>query len=67
MYTGNQMMFNNPYSFGNNNMMLSQPNTFAQSNQQNQGYGLTWVQGEVGAKGYQLPPSSTIILMDTDR
>lgn len=59
-------MFNNPYSFGNNNIMLNQPNNFTQSNQQNQGYGLTWVQGEVGAKGYQLPPSSTIILMDSE-
>lgn len=66
VYYGNNMLYNNPYSYGNNGMMFNQSGNFAQNNQQNQGYGLTWVQGEVGAKGYQLPPNSTIILMDSE-
>ena len=55
---GNYNQFNqyNPY------MQQQQRPTFFQ----NQNNGINWVQGIEGAKAWQLPPNSNVVLMDND-
>ena len=38
----------------------------AQYQPQQSGSGLTWVQGEAGAKSYMVAPSSSVLLMDSE-
>lgn len=38
----------------------------AQAPAQNNGGGLTWVQGEAGAKSYLVAPNTTVMLMDSE-
>jgi len=63
-------MYNaNPYlNYGAN--LPSYINGYAQQiqtqAQQTQNNGITWVQGESGAKAFSLPPNSNILLMDSE-
>lgn len=68
------MYYNNPYML-NQVQQYTQP--YIQSGytpQYNQAYNqgvqsnnnIIWVQGEVGARSYQLPPSSSVLLLDND-
>ena len=65
----------NPYGYGNTNQlyqnMSGMQNSYAQQPQTQQtSYGLNWVDGEVGAKAYQMPSgwpaNQPIALWDTN-
>ena len=43
-----------------------QQTTAPQTQPQNNGNGLTWVQGEAGAKSFLLAPNTTVMLMDSE-
>jgi hypothetical protein len=63
--------------YNNNPYLLTQPGTYPAQQymsavqqmqpqqSQSQNNGIIWVQGQEGAKGYQLPPNSNVILMDS--
>lgn len=63
-------MFFNSYANPPMSEMYGQFYTQAQQMQQQQNQvqnrGITWVQGEAGAKGFQLPPNSNAILLDSE-
>ena len=68
------MYYNNPYML-NQGQQYTQPYIQAgYTPQYNQAYNqgvqsnnnIIWVQGEVGARSYQLPPSSSVLLLDND-
>ena len=64
------MYFNSPYSFMQSSMYnqgLAQGiNTGYNQIQQNQNNNIIFVQGEVGAKSFQLQPNQSVILLDND-
>lgn len=63
------MYYSNPY-FQNvgytNQGMQPFPTVQPLQSQPQQNNGIMWVQGIEGAKAYQLPPNSNVILMDSD-
>ena len=64
------MYFNSPYSFMQSSMYnqgLTQGfNTGYNQIQQNQNNNIIFVQGEVGAKSFQLQPNQSVMLLDND-
>lgn len=64
------MYFNSPYSFMQSSMYnqgLAQGfNTGYNQIQQNQNNNIIFVQGEVGAKSFQLQPNQSVMLLDND-
>ena len=68
------MYYQNPYVFPTQGYqqavspMYNQLNNNLQQPQQvqQQNNGIIWVQGVEGAKAYQMPPNSNVILMDND-
>lgn len=68
------MYYQNPYVFPTQGYqqavspMYNQLNNQLQQPQQvqQQNNGIIWVQGVEGAKAYQIPPNSNVILMDND-
>ena len=68
------MYYQNPYVFPTQGYqqavspMYNQLNNQLQQPQQvqQQNNGIIWVQGVEGAKAYQMPPNSNVILMDND-
>lgn len=53
-------MYQNPYPTPQNNMFMPKPLTPVNN-------GIIWVQGIEGAKAYQIPQNSNIILMDSEK
>ena len=59
------MPYYNPYLAQQMQMSNLQGASMSFANQQNNN-GLTWVQGEAGAKSYMVAPNSTAMLMDSE-
>lgn len=47
--------------------LMSQNTPMINTPQPQTNQSLTWVQGESGAKSYMIPPSSTVLLMDSEQ
>lgn len=68
--------FNQPYSFNsyngypnnymNNSRNYSSQNSYAQQQQQSYQNNIIWVKGKENARSMQLPPNSTVILLDSE-
>lgn len=59
----------NPYinPYGYQSPVIPQQQQIAQpAPQQQQGQGLIWVSGEIGAKSYLMAPGNTVMLMDSE-
>lgn len=62
----NQNPYNNPFAAPRFDPPMSQPSYTNQYQPQSNLNNIIWVQGESGAKAFQLPANSNIILMDND-
>lgn len=65
---GTQPYYNQIVSAGQmgNSQQMMQMQQVPQALQVPQGNNITWVQGEMAAKSYQLPPNTNVLLMDSE-
>ena len=64
MWNNNTMPYSsNPYNYLNHNNYQSQVNQQQQMTNQNN---IIWVKGKENARSMQLPPNSTVILLDSE-
>jgi len=62
------MAYNNPFPIGYQPTQIYYPQYQQQQiNQQSQGSGIIWVQGEAGAKSYLVAPNNTVQLWDSEK
>ena len=66
------MLYNNPYGYNNNynnpylQQQYSQPTMQQVTQPAHSNGGIQWVQGESGAKAYNVSPGQSVLLMDSE-